>query len=749
MSASIDNGPDTSEEDSREVLSTWLDDYIAGRCDRAEMHESFLQVCRSNPEAPWDALALLDQYQRRGRVDVGLARSLKAEIAQLVFGVATQTEDTRTPEEAALDTTGSRWRKLYEERGAASVNADKAVEEEPHAERTLHRDFDPVPRVVPAAAPQDFDPVTPALHRAFEPQTRPPAMSRPAAGEAESEKSTDGRQNAVVGIGTLLRDRYELMEIIGSGRAGTVYQAFDRHRSHLPSPSCYVAVRVLQLPRDQREAALAAIEREAYEAQSLSHPNIVSVFDLDRHNDVYFVVMELLEGELLSEVMQRQAGRPLSRERALAVLRAVGSALTHAHLRNLAHGDLKPASVLIASHGDVKVLDFGFARSHALDQWIGGEPSIDGMGANSTAAYASAERVTGADPHPRDDVYSFGCIAYELLSGRHPYGGRSAPLARAHGRAPQKISGLAHRQWLALQNALSWDRENRRVEVADLIGALGGGDAAAVMSPLPDPQKALDNPFGRGKGVLLAFLLIAIAGGVTWWQLPRFIEPASVNPASIPSGSDPERAASATPEPAAKAPPIGATTAQPVDQPKVAPLNLQSDATKKSSTLGSPIVAGTVDPPSTAASTESPKASEGSARKETARENDSKGATSPSSAGSGKAPSVEFDKDTYVATESDAMVKLTVRRNGSTRAPAKFRWSLRSNSAEAGTDFAAIGPGIEEVPAGSRTMTLTIPLVTDVLAENTELFLVELQQVEDGVPIGEQANAAVILVDDD
>jgi serine/threonine protein kinase len=92
---------------------------------------------------------------------------------------------------------------------------------------------------------------------------------------------------ADVGVGTVLRDRYELMEVIGTGRAGTIFQAFDRHRSHLPSPSCYVAVRIMQLPRDGREAALAALEREAYEAQTLSHPNIVSVFDLDRHHDVY------------------------------------------------------------------------------------------------------------------------------------------------------------------------------------------------------------------------------------------------------------------------------------------------------------------------------------------------------------------------------------------------------------------------------------------------------------------------------
>ena len=92
MSLSIDKDLGEQGENARAVLASWLDDYISGRCDRADMQAQFLSVCRSNPDAPWDALALLDQYQRRGRIDVALARSLKTDIAQLVFGVANQTE---------------------------------------------------------------------------------------------------------------------------------------------------------------------------------------------------------------------------------------------------------------------------------------------------------------------------------------------------------------------------------------------------------------------------------------------------------------------------------------------------------------------------------------------------------------------------------------------------------------------------------------------------------------------------------
>jgi hypothetical protein len=713
MSASIDNGPGGSEEGSRGVLSAWLDDYIAGKCDRAKMHESFLEVCRSNPEAPWDALALLDQYQRRGRVDVALARSLKAEIAQLVFGVPNQTQDAQD-NEATLDTTGSRWRKLYVDRGgSATVNADEAVED-------------------------------PALRRDFDPVTRPPPMSKPRVNETRLRRDDASVPLPErVGVGTILRDRYELMEVIGAGRTGAVYQAFDRHRSHLPSPSCYVAVRVLKLPGEHRETALAELERESYAAQSLSHPNIVSVFDLDRHQDTYFVVMELLEGESLSDVMQRLAGRPMSQERALAVDGAIGSALIHAHQRKVFLGDLKPAAVRLTTNGEIKVLDFGFGRSHVLDQWVGGEPTVDGAAAAATAAYASTERVHGDEPQPRDDVYSLACIAYELLSGRHPFGGRSAPLAKAHGRPPQKISGLNSRQWHALQNALSWNREERRIDVAELLAVLGVAEAGAAPSaPFAVPQKPMDNPFGRGKGMLLAVALVAIAGAIAWWQLPRFIEPSSVSPVAAPTEVDGERSA---PAPAAQLP------AETVEAPAVkaaSPPGESAETKRTEQTLRPGIVAATAEPPPAAAGAKNP------AQPKPAREASPTPSAVAASEGAGANAaggrvSVEFDKDTYVATESDGMVKLTVRRNGSTRGEVKFRWRLRSNSAEAGSDYAGIGPGVEEILPGNRTATISIPLVSDVVPENTELFLVELEPFQGGPVLGEQSHAAVILVDDD
>src|SRR5690606_29933129 len=125
--------------------------------------------------------------------------------------------------------------------------------------------------------------------------------------------------------------------------------------------------------------------------------------------------------------------------------------------------------------------------------------------------------------------------------------------------------------------------------------------------------------------------------------------------------------------------------------------------------------------------------------------------TSPRPARSGPARPVviEFDKDSYVTSEGDGSVRLSIRRTGSTRRDVSFTWNLRANSAEMGSDFAGIGPGTERIPAGVREASITVPLVQDSIKETTELFLVELEVDGDGVTLGERSSAAVIIVDDD
>jgi hypothetical protein len=682
MSVSIDKDP-ADEGDARRVLASWLDDYAGGRCDRADMQESFLSVCRGNPDAPWDALALLDQYQRRGRIDAELARTLKADIAHLVFGNANQTGvPSREPADATLlDTTGSRWRKLLAE-NEASQTLD-VEPERPFADPTLfRRDYDPATRPPPP-----------------EMREEPPAPPPPTARKTPfREPAKQGPQKDV------LRDRYELLSILGRGSTGTVYRALDRHRAHLADAARFVAVKVLKLDYHNRPEALAALEREFHQAQSLSHPNVVSVFDLDRDGDTYFVVMELLEGELLASVMSRLRA-PMQREHALAIISSVGAALAHAHRRDMVHADLKPRNIMITSTGEVRVLDFGFARHRPLD--LHSAPTFD-VAPASAPAYASVERVNGSEPHPSDDVYSLACIAYELLSGEHPFGGRSAVLARANGRRPRNIDGLTRKQMQALNRALLWGRGERKIDVVDLLAGLGCSEAPNKLVP-PDELVAYDGGGHwrrRALGVL-AFLLMAGAAAAAFVYLERNPAP---RPAVVPVVAEP--AVEQSDPPAADEGQTVAATAPPaVEQPS-----------RPQPKAAEPKIAArpaAVPPP----------------RSDTAA--------------AGRPVVIEFDKDTYVATESDGAVRIVVERHGSTQRAATFRWNLRSNSAEQGTDFAGIGPGSEQIAAGARTVTLTIPLVSDAIVENTEVFLVEIEPAQSGVTLGERSHAAVIVVDDD
>jgi serine/threonine protein kinase len=693
MSASVDKDPAAGADDARSVLASWLDDYAGGRCDRADMQESFLSVCRSNPDAPWDALALLDQYQRRGRIDSALARTLKTDIAQLVFGVANQTDTPRDTTEATLDTTGSRWRKLLAE------SEDHTREREPPFvdPAQFRRDFEPVTRPPPPIAPVAERPV--AEKSVSE---RPaPAVEKPRA--SRSAQPTD-----------VLRDRYELIGVLGRGSSGTVYKALDRHRAHLPHASRCVAVKVLKADFKDRPEALAELEREFHQAQSLSHPNVVGIFDLDRDGDTYFIVMEMLEGELLSEILERLDGRPMSRKHALGIISSVGAALAHAHKRDVVHADLKPRNVMITSGGDVRVLDFGFARNRALE--LHSASSFHDVSVPAPA-YASVERVNGSEPDPSDDVYSLACIAYELLSGQHPFGGRSAVLARAHGRPPRRVPGLSRKQSQALNHALLWTRGERRIGVVELLAALGCSNATTQLVPPQSIRSAYDGATSgrRAAGALGLLLLIGAGVGAVIYledQRDSSRRETAVEAQTPPAALQQDRE-TAVPDVSAVEP----------DEPTPAPQQTQS-APRSQAEQPRKVAAA----PAAAAKPPQPK---------------------PQANSSAEPASVQFEKDTYVATESDGSVNILVQRSGSTAQPASFRWMLRSNSAEPGTDYAGIGPGTEQIAAGARSANITVPLVSDALVENTEVFLIEIEPAQSGLQLGARSHAAVIVVDDD
>lgn len=776
MSLSIDKDLGEQGENARAVLASWLDDYIAGRCDRADMQAQFLSVCRSNPDAPWDALALLDQYQRRGRIDMALARSLKTDIAQLVFGVANQTEtkadaaQNHDTTDVTIDTTGSRWRKLIADRDPASMNSEPAfvdptllrrdLEEpatRPPPPLRLHEEEPPPVREskieakVESRIEPKFDSAADAKYDRGREAPAPEIRSQPT---SVRERPMRAASIAPVGVSSdVLRDRYELISVLGRGSTGTVYKAVDRHRAHLDAASRCVAVKVLKLNYQDRAEDLAQLEREFHQAQSLSHPNVVSVFDLDRDGNVYFIVMELLEGELLADILKRLDGKPMARHYALGIISSVGAALAHAHQRGIVHADIKPRNIMITTAGEVRVLDFGFARDRPLD--LHTAPGLHDSPA-AAPAYASVERVNGSEPHPSDDVYSLACVAYEMLSGKHPFGGRSAPLARAHGRPPQKIPGLSSKQQQTLHRALLWTRGERRIDVGELLAGLGCGDTSARLG-IPEEIIVSQSSGSRGRAAFLVTLLLLLAGGGYYiWQqglLPKNL--AQVLPISPPFG-DRELQTESAGHPAVVDEQL---PSEQVSTEKLPVAKIPSPAAEPANTSAPPQVTLPQQPPAALPEVETttpsrPAQSQQASAPRTQAQNGQRSQSSaapatPPAAASVRPVVLEFEKDSYVTTEGEGYVRLQIRRTGSTRREVTFTWNLRPNSAEAGSDFAGIGPGTERIPAGVREFTVTIPLVQDAVKESTELFLVELQTSDEGVSLGERSSAAVIIVDDD
>jgi serine/threonine-protein kinase len=210
--------------------------------------------------------------------------------------------------------------------------------------------------------------------------------------------------------GTLIDDRYQVISRVGSGGMADVYCAEDLQLGRR------VAVKVLHERFAEDEEFVERFRREASSAASLSHANIVSVYDRGEWGGTYYIAMEFLEGRSLDVIVREEA--PLTPERSIDLTEQVLRAARFAHKRGVVHRDLKPHNVIIDGEGRVKVTDFGIARAGASE--ITQTGSIMG-----TARYLSPEQAQGAPVGPRGDLYAIGVMLYELLTGTVPFEGDS------------------------------------------------------------------------------------------------------------------------------------------------------------------------------------------------------------------------------------------------------------------------------------------------------------------------------------
>jgi predicted Ser/Thr protein kinase len=225
-------------------------------------------------------------------------------------------------------------------------------------------------------------------------------------------------------INKLLGERYKLGEMIGTGGMADVYVAEDTRLAR------QVAVKVLRSDLARDPSFVARFRKEAFAAAGLNHPGIVAVYDSGEEPAPY-IVMELISGHTLRELIHKGERVPL--KRALEIGEGILAALEYSHHSGIVHRDIKPANIMITDHGDVKVMDFGIARALAdLGATLTSTWNVVG-----TAQYLSPEQALGEVADLRSDIYSTGCLLYEVLTGKPPFSGET-PVSIAY----QHVSGV-------------------------------------------------------------------------------------------------------------------------------------------------------------------------------------------------------------------------------------------------------------------------------------------------------------------
>ncbi|MBC7984617.1 MAG: serine/threonine protein kinase, partial [Candidatus Obscuribacterales bacterium] len=200
----------------------------------------------------------------------------------------------------------------------------------------------------------------------------------------------------------------------------------------------------------------------------------------DREGDAVFMTMELLRGRSLENIVTDVRGRGVGRAEAWRIVRGIAEGLAYAHRKGIVHSDLKPGNVFLLDDGQPKILDFGIARAvPTAESSVGGraEPrdTFDAgkLGAY-TEAYATSEMIAGIDPHPADDIYALGLIAYELLSGAHPFNRLSSVKAQSLHLKMPALKGLRRRERRTLERCLSFERGERPRNAGEFLRDLSG-----------------------------------------------------------------------------------------------------------------------------------------------------------------------------------------------------------------------------------------------------------------------------------
>jgi serine/threonine protein kinase len=431
------------------------------------------KLLQTTPQHATRLLAQLDEAFGAKKIDNAAYTKLKGQINQYR---RTHAKETESAEEGGRDSTVFAQEDNFEKQGAAAAaptggGARAAAHD---STRVMGDEEKPA-----TGAGVDVDVSQPSLDSSA-PSDIPPSTG-PTGTKWQTPLSSEAAIAQEMGPGSVIKERFKLMDVLGVGGMGKVYKGVDLLKQEARDKNPYIAIKLLNEDFKSHPEAFIALQRESSRQQKLAHPNIATVYDFDRiggPGTPVFITMELMEGQPLNnyikKTVRKQNGLPFPE--AFNIVKQLGAALQYAHERRLVHSDFKPGNAFLCNDGTVKTLDFGIARAVKNPLAGEGEKTLFDPGKLGalTPAYASLEMLEGEEPDPRDDIYALGCVAYELLTGKHPYNKLPANTARDNGLIPAPVKGLNKKQNRALRHALAYKREDRSPKVQDFIEEFEG-----------------------------------------------------------------------------------------------------------------------------------------------------------------------------------------------------------------------------------------------------------------------------------
>ncbi len=410
-------------------------------------------------------------------------------------------------DESLLDDIHAAVQSLLSGNGNIEADIRRILQEQHQAGNLRDETFELVQRMLDRVANEDLAP-TPMVSE-FNVQNDGPFRDTTVIAAATSdEQSADDRCQ----VGSVLRDRFLLQERIVGGSMGVVYKALDRRLAEADGVDPWVAIKVLTPKLARNGQAVRALQQEAAKGRCLLHPNIVRFLDLDRDEDLWFIVMEWLNGKTLGSILDDSGSKKIDKETALDVVKQIAKALDYAHRLGVVHADVKPGNILVSPDGEIKLFDFGIARVRQK-QWEG-QANFDAGALSAVApAYSSMQVLTGEEPTAADDVFSLGCLMYRLVAGYRVFGPRNAAEAADMGMEPQRSQALNDTEWHALRKALSYSRVSRFASPKEFVEAL----AAPVAPKSTQVAMELDEPYDERRRlwpyvVTAAVLIVGVLG---------------------------------------------------------------------------------------------------------------------------------------------------------------------------------------------------------------------------------------------